>query len=131
MMHHNRPKVMIVDDEPDVLLTFKAFLHPDEFDVEIFGVPQTALQRFADCAGGTNYFDLAILDIKMPGLNGLQLHQRLKRINASLRTIFVSGLDTCRELMAVIPDSRLTDIIEKPVNRETFSTRVKSILAMD
>ena len=124
-----RPKIMIVDDEPDVLLTFKTFLLAEDFDVETFDSPQPALKRFAECVHGGNYFDLAILDIRMPGINGLQLHQRLKHINRSIKTIFVSGLDVGRELVTVLPEPRNVDILKKPVNRETFYKHVKSVLS--
>jgi two-component system, OmpR family, response regulator ChvI len=124
-----RPKIMIVDDEPDVLLTFKTFLLAENFDVETFDSPQPALKRFAECVHGSNYFDLAIIDIRMPGINGLQLHQRLKHINRSIKTIFVSGLDVGRELVTVLPEPGNVDIMKKPVNRETFSRYVKSVLS--
>lgn len=126
---HKRAKVMVVDDEPDVLLTFKEFLQLEQFDVETFGKPESALQRFAECADGNNYFDLAILDIKMPNVNGLQLYERLRRIDSNIKTIFISGLDAGRELVNVIPDVGGRMLIKKPVSREPFTHQVKSILS--
>jgi DNA-binding NarL/FixJ family response regulator len=43
-----------------------------------------------------------ILDIRMPGMNGIQLYQKLKLIDEDLRVIFVTALDAAKELISIL-----------------------------
>jgi len=64
---------------------------------------------------------LAILDIRMPDLNELQLYYRLKAINRKIKILFVSALDAVPELVSILPDVKITnDIIKKPVALNDF-----------
>jgi two-component system, OmpR family, response regulator ChvI len=60
----------------------------------------------------------------MPHLNGLQLYNRMKAINNSVRILFVSALDAVEELVSILPDIRSNNIIRKPVEKDHF---VKSV----
>ena len=71
------------------------------------------------------YYDLVILDIRMPHINGLQLYQRLKTINKDVRVVFVSALDIIEEVSALIPDFNNINILKKPVSKEQFMTTIK------
>ena len=74
------------------------------------------------------YYDLVITDIRMPGLNGLQLYQNMKSIDNSVNIIFVSALDALQELVSIFPDVNLDNIIRKPVTREEFLNKVKTAI---
>ena len=77
-----------------------------------------------------SHYDLAILDIRMPGLNGLQLYYRLKAINRKIKILFVSALDAVPELISILPDVKSTDdIIKKPVTIGNFVSAVNTALA--
>jgi len=77
-----------------------------------------------------SHYDLAILDIRMPGLNGLQLYYRLKAINRNIKILFVSALDAVPELTSILPDVKSTeDIIKKPVTIGNFVSAVSTALA--
>ena len=83
--------VMIVEDEPDTLLTYRAFLSSAEgYNVDTFLDSNEALKRFVNL--NHPYYDLVITDIRMPGLNGLQLYQKMKSIDDSIKVMFVSAL---------------------------------------
>jgi two-component system, OmpR family, response regulator ChvI len=119
--------VLLVDDEPDALLTYKTFLTAAEgYNIDAFTDPQEALKRFAQV--NPSHYDLAIMDIRMPGLNGLQLYYRLKAMNMSIKVLFVSALDAAAEIVSVLPDVRHSDIIRKPVDQEHFVDAVKTAL---
>ena len=62
---HGRPKVLIVDDEPDVLLTLRMILEAEGFDPSLAADGETALRRIDD-----EHPDLVLLDIMMPVLDG-------------------------------------------------------------
>jgi CheY-like chemotaxis protein len=122
-----RANVMIVDDEPDMLLTFEEFLRFEGHRVEVFADPQEALKRYKEV--NVSYYDLIILDIRMPGMNGLQLYQRLKAIDSNINVLFISALDAADELCSIFSGVLPHNVIRKPVIREQFVHKVESCLA--
>jgi CheY-like chemotaxis protein len=119
--------VLIVDDEPDVLLTYRSFLEDAGYNVEAYSDPQESLKRFAEHS--SSYYDLVILDIRMPGVNGLQLYSRMKAIDADIKIIFLSALDAAEELLSILPGVKNKDtFIRKPVDLRMFLSAVKTML---
>jgi two-component system, OmpR family, response regulator ChvI len=118
--------IMLVDDEEDILITYKSFLENEDYKIESFTDSETALKHFAE----KNVYDynLVILDIRMPGINGLQLYCKLKAINIAIKVLFVSALDAIDEILSVLPDVDPTDIIRKPVQKEHFVSAIKRAL---
>ena len=119
--------IMLVDDEQDVLYSFHAALTDNGYDVETFSDSQEALKRFSEVT--PSHFGLVILDVRMPGLNGLELYTRLKSINRSVKILFVSALDVVPELAIIFPDVTRDEILRKPVSTEEFINSVKTALA--
>lgn len=121
------PSIMIVDDEPDVLLTYESFLSNAGFNVSTFEEPYKALAEFTS---NPRLYDLIILDIRMENLNGLQLYQCMKAINPTSKLLFASALDATKELTSILPDIQSQDIIKKPIDRENFIKTVKIALGV-
>ena len=119
--------IMVVDDEPDVLLTYESFLSYAGFSVSTFGDSYEALKDFAS---NPRLYDLVILDIRMENLNGLQLYQSMKAMNPSSKILFASALDAAKELTSILPDIEFQDIIKKPVDRENFIKVIKMALGV-
>jgi CheY-like chemotaxis protein len=119
--------IMLVDDEPDVLLTLKSFLIQEGYNAEIFSDSCTALKRFED--SDTRHYDLVVLDIRMPKINGIQLFKRLKAIDPDIKIVFASSLDMAHEILSVLPDLRPDNIIKKPILRDHFIRTIQSSLA--
>ncbi len=67
-------KILIVDDEPDIIFTLRSVfeVYPERFQVSSYTNPMEVLGTFQ-----TNYYDLALIDINMPVLNGFQLCEKL------------------------------------------------------
>jgi two-component system, OmpR family, response regulator ChvI len=122
------PNIMLIDDDPDILLTYKSILIEENCNIETFTDAQEALNHFAEA--NHSYYDLVLLDIRMPGINGLQLYYKLKAINMAIKIIFVSALDAADELISMLPGVKVDyDIIRKPVNRENFVNKVKAVIS--
>jgi two-component system, OmpR family, response regulator ChvI len=121
--------IMIVDDEPDTLFTYEWFLSDEGYNVEAFTDPQEALKRFVQLSGAfSSYYQLVLLDIRMPRLNGLQLFNTIRTFSPNTKIMFVSALDIAEELTTMLPDIKYGDIIKKPVEREYFINKVNSML---
>jgi CheY-like chemotaxis protein/predicted transcriptional regulator len=123
-------KIMLVEDEEDTLITYKKFLleaAAEGYSVDTFTDSYEALEHFINL--NHSYYDLVISDIRMPGLNGLQLYQKLRTIDNSIKVVFVSALDSLQEMVSIFPDLDFNNIIRKPVTQEDFLDKVKTALA--
>jgi two-component system response regulator ChvI len=114
--------IMIVDDEQDILLTYSSILRGEGYNVETFSNPHEAILNFVHA--DKSYYDLVILDIRMPNLNGLQLYHRLRAINKNIKILFLSALEVSEELTSIFPELKHGDIIRKPISKEHLVEKV-------
>ena len=115
--------ILIVEDEPDSIFTYRIILEQEGYNVDTFTDPHAALKRFAET--DSSYYGLVLLDIRMPRLNGLQLYYRIKAINHNIKIIFVTALDAADELVSLLPDVTLDLVIKKPADRALIAGTVK------
>jgi DNA-binding response OmpR family regulator len=90
-VHGKKYRVMIVDDEQDITTIFKIGLENNDFIVTTFNDPLEALSRFKP-----GLYDLMILDIRMPGMNGFQLYQKIKDIDDKAKVCFLTAFEEAR-----------------------------------
>jgi CheY-like chemotaxis protein/predicted transcriptional regulator len=119
------PKILLIDDEPDVALTYKSFLVSEGYIVDAFRDPEKAVEHFI--SSRPMHYDLVITDIRMPEMNGLRLYQCLKNIDPAIKVIFVTALDAANELVSVISPGPVK-VLKKPVDKQLFSKSVKAAL---
>lgn len=114
-------RILLVDDEGDILVVMKDGLQKAGFSVEAYRDSAKALENFAP-----SRYDLVITDIRMPGMNGLDLYQKIKSTDPQTQIIFLSAYDTSS---AELSFARNLDhnavIICKPVGMKEFLARVK------
>ena len=77
-------RILLVDDDKDVGITYELILESHGFDVDCFTDPAMALEQFKP-----NLYDLTILDIKMPDPNGFKLYDQLKSKDSKIKTLFI------------------------------------------
>jgi two-component system, OmpR family, response regulator ChvI len=122
------PNILVVDDEPDALFTYESFLSDEGYNVESFTDSLEALKHFVQLPDPSSHYKLAILDIRMPKLNGLQLFYQMKKLSPKIKIMFCSALEIAEELTSVLPAIEHNHIIKKPVEREYFITKINSAL---
>jgi DNA-binding response OmpR family regulator len=79
-------RLLVVDDEPDINTTLEKVLEQNGFKVDSYNCPLVALDNFKPC-----YYDLAILDIKMPEMNGFSCYREFKKLDKNLRICFLTA----------------------------------------
>ena len=117
----SRPRVLICDDERGVRESLKLILER-EYDLAFAANGQEALEHLE-----RQEADLAILDIKMPQLNGLEALRALKRLRPGLRILMITGYesgDVAIEAIHLGADDYLT----KPFERGKVQEKVRGLL---
>jgi DNA-binding NtrC family response regulator len=85
-------RILLVDDEADVISLFKMVLEMNEFEVDAYTDPAAALSNFKP-----NSYGLALLDIRMAPLNSFELYKKMKRIDGSLKACFITAFEDYRQ----------------------------------
>jgi DNA-binding response OmpR family regulator len=86
-------RILIIDDEPDICLTFKEGIEEYKgYRVDAFENPQEALRNFK-----AGKYELVLLDVKMPEMNGFQVYSEIKKIDSHVRALFVTAAEVFHE----------------------------------
>ncbi len=117
---------MIVDDDNDCTFTFQIVLERYGFKVYSFNNAYLALDKYR-----SNFYDLVILDIILPGMNGLQLCQELKKIDKNLKICFLSASQ-----LLYVEDSDLFKIdtscfIRKPIENQRLVQKIEELIEVN
>ena len=119
----NNKKNILIVDETDVCLTLKVVLEGNGFKVYTFVDPTLELENFK-----SSRYDLLILDIKMPVMNGFQLYAQMKKIDLNIKALFLSALTDLQEYDAfkkeVFPTEGRRQFIQKPIENEEMLVRI-------
>ena len=123
-------RILIVHDEADVTLTFKAGIEDNNnktdanrrIEVYTSNNPVAALSEFKP-----NFYDLLLVDIKMPHMNGFELCEKILVIDINVRICFMSAVEINREgLREIYPSLGLGCFIRKPVTIDYLVKRIMS-----
>jgi two-component system catabolic regulation response regulator CreB/two-component system response regulator ChvI len=84
--HKRQKKVLFVDNEPDITTMLKMALERAGFSIDVFNDPLLALENFKP-----KMYDLVILDVMMPKMDGLELYNQLKSVDPSIKGCFLTA----------------------------------------
>jgi len=122
----NSLNVLIVDDDRDILFTFKSILSVAGYNVDAFADSKEALSHFK--RRDPSYYDLIVTDIRMPKINGFQLYQKLKELKTDIRVVFTTAFEVPGNMLDAIPDIKGSDIIKKPIEEDLFVNKIKTAI---
>jgi DNA-binding response OmpR family regulator len=117
----NKKRILVVDDELDICLMLKVVLEKNEFIVDYYYNPILALNEFK-----SNFYDLIILDIKMPYINGLQLYREIKQKDIKSKICFMTAAETIFDIAYKF--SPVYTFIRKPVENKELIRIINELL---
>jgi DNA-binding response OmpR family regulator len=116
-------KILLVDDEADVTTALTFALEVHRFEVDSYNNPLAALSSFK-----SNYYDIAILDIKMPKMDGFALYERLKTVDPGVKVCFLTASEMYHE---EIRKEKYSDFdnelfIQKPISTDDLIRKINN-----
>jgi DNA-binding response OmpR family regulator len=129
-MYHTKRRLFLVDDEQDVTSILCSVLQENGFEVVFFNDPLLALEHFKP-----RYYDLVILDIRMPKMNGFELYLQIKRKDKRVKVCFLTAVSEFEEYEQYKKDAypKLGEryFLAKPVSNDELIRRVNEMLTND
>ncbi len=121
-------RILLVDDEQDIIFTIKIILEENGFKVDSFNDPILALNYYK-----VNFYALVILDIKMPKMDGFELYTKIREKDPKLKICFLTAITKSNEeagkiRLALGKTINEDYFIQKPVEMEDLLKKLTSII---
>jgi CheY-like chemotaxis protein len=117
-------RILVIDDEPDVNITLRKVLEKNGFVVDSYENPLLALDNFKP-----HYYDLLILDIKMPEMGGFSFYREIKKLDKDLKICFLTAGEmyygSYSDIFSSLPANCF---IRKPITNEDLLEHIDRIL---
>ena len=119
-------RIAVVDDEPDdITNVLKKGLERNGFTVDTFNDPQAALASIPP-----RYYDLVIIDIRMPRINGFDLYRQLKKRDSGVKVCFLTAFQIYyEEFRMLFPKIDVKAFIRKPVSMSNLVNQINTAIA--
>lgn len=117
------PVVYLVDDDRDFRLSLHQLIEDQQLSCAAYATAEEFLEDLPE-----NAYGCLILDLRMPGMDGLELQHQLRRRGASLPIVFLTGHGELRAAVAALKQGAI-EFLTKPADPEVFLTAVTRALA--
>lgn len=114
--------ILLVEDEPNVVSVLKRGLSNEEFELSVAPDGFIALEMIA-----INSFSLVILDIMLPGINGLDLCKQIKKTHPQIPVIMLTALGSTENIVNGL-DNGADDYMVKPFKIAELNARIRTLL---
>jgi DNA-binding NtrC family response regulator len=119
-------KLLVVDDDPDIVHVLKQGLLKNRFLVSAFTNPEEALQNFKSNSEG---YCLMLSDIRMPELSGIQLARKVKEINPKVKVLLMTSFEIKdNEFSKVFPSTHVDGFVQKPISVKDLTNKILNII---
>jgi DNA-binding response OmpR family regulator len=120
---NNKKRVMVVDNEYDITFTLQAGLEDGGFDVDAFTDPELALSSFKP-----GLYDLVLIDIKMPKIDGFVLYELLKTVDNGVKVCFLTASEMYREEVREVEHCALKKdlFLQKPISTDDLIREISN-----
>jgi response regulator RpfG family c-di-GMP phosphodiesterase len=117
-----KKKLLLIDDEPDIVYVMKRGLELHGFQIDAFNDPGKALEHFKP-----NYYHRIITDIRMPGMNGFELARKIWASDSNAQVCFSSCFEIQEnEAKKVMPNLKTYCLIKKPVTPALVAKHIET-----
>ena len=123
MKVNGQGKLLIVDDELSVRDSLNKWFHEEGYEVGTAESASEALSRLAE-----QRWDAALLDIKMPGTDGIELQRRLHEVDPQLIVIMMTGYASVETAVAALKNGAY-DYVTKPLDPDEIAHLVQNALS--
>jgi DNA-binding NtrC family response regulator len=123
MEHHAKRlfSLMLVDDEPNILSSLKRLFHKAPYEIHTAGNGMAAMEILAQ-----NPIDAALVDLKMPEMDGMQLLEKIKAEWPTVHVVMLTGHGGVKEAVEAIKLGA-ADFLQKPFEPEAIDARINQI----
>ena len=119
-------KLLVVDDDSDIVQVLKLGLQKNRFLVNAFTSPKEALQSFKSDAES---YCLVLSDVRMPALSGIQLAKKVKEVNPAVKTVLMTAFEIKdSEFSMMFPSSQIDGFVQKPVGIKDLTNKILSLV---
>jgi DNA-binding response OmpR family regulator len=121
-----KKNILVVDDEPDITTSIKNGLTRNGFEVTTYNDPVSALERY-----NAGSYDLLLLDIRMPKMNGFELYREIKKKdNGTTKVCFFTAFEVYYdEFKKIFPNVEVKCFIRKPVTINELVSHINAELS--
>ena len=120
-------KLLIVDDDSDIVQVLKLGLQKNRFLVDAFTNPEEALQSFKS---NTEAYCLVLSDVRMPRLSGIQLAKKVKEASPSVKVILMTSFEIRdSEFSKVFPSTHVDGFVQKPIGIKDLTKKILSVIS--
>ena len=120
-----KPRIFIVEDDADLRESLSWMLTKEGLEVDVFDSASSFLDQYDPATAGC-----VVLDVRMPGMSGIELQERLKEKGCTIPIIFVSGHADVPMAVRAMQHGAI-DVLEKPFNRSVLLERIQRALDLD
>jgi two-component system, OmpR family, response regulator ChvI len=126
MNNDKKKRILLVDDEHDITFSIRIGLENNGFAVDAFNDPQEALSNFR-----AGLYDLLLIDVKMPKMNGFELYREIEKIDNKAKVCFITAFEVYyKSLRELFPTMNVDCYIKKPITTDELVERIKMELAV-
>ncbi|HEY5658333.1 MAG TPA: sigma-54 dependent transcriptional regulator, partial [Myxococcota bacterium] len=109
-----KPRILVVDDEPVVRESIHDWFSQDEYPIEMAASGPEAMQKMKESS-----WDILLTDVKMPGMDGLELQQQAKKLDPDITVIIMTAYASVDSAMQAIKEGAY-DYVTKPLDPENL-----------
>lgn len=121
-MEKKKGSILIVDDDKSILRVFARILQKQGYETDVAETGEEALRKIS-----SRPFDLALIDVKLPDVDGVELLKRINTINSNMKKIIITGFASIENGIKAL-DNGSDAYLVKPVKPEELIRIIKEKL---